>query len=131
MPEAPATWRTIPHKLQLSILGLCRLVDFLQISSLQTYIFFQLESFDRRLQYSDIAWQAGILQGSFTATQCFTAVLWGRAADAYWCGRKNVLLVGLLATALSCFGIGFSVSFAQALLFRVIGGGLNGTVGIV
>ncbi|GMG14480.1 unnamed protein product [Aspergillus oryzae] len=127
----PVTWMTLPRKKQLALLGLCRVFDFLQIASLQAYMFYQLKSFDEGLSDADVSTQAGILQGAFTAAQFATAIPWGRVADAEWGGRKFVLLVGLLGTAVSCLGVAFATSFAQAVLWRSFGGAINGTVGII
>lgn len=128
---SPVTWLSLPRKGQLTLLGLCRVFDFLQISSLQAYMFFQLKSFNPELSDADISTQAGILQGAFTAAQFATAVAWGQVADAQWGGRKFVLLVGLLGTAVSCLGVAFATSFAQAVFWRFFGGAINGTVGII
>lgn len=125
------TWMSLPRKSQLALLGLCRVFDFLQIASLQAYMFYQLKSFNENLSDSDVATQAGILQGAFTAAQFATAIPWGRVADAEWGGRRFVLLVGLLGTAFSCLGVAFSTSFAQAVFWRSFGGAINGTVGII
>ena len=127
----PVTWMSLPRKQQLAILGLCRVFDFLQIASLQAYMFYQLKSFDQNLSDSDVSTQAGILQGAFTAAQFATAIPWGRVADAEWGGRKFVLLVGLLGTSVSCLGVAFAKSFAQAVFWRSFGGAINGTVGII
>ncbi|KAL7621599.1 hypothetical protein AAE478_008924 [Parahypoxylon ruwenzoriense] len=129
--DEPITWNSLPRKDQLVILFLCRLVDFLQVASLQAYVFFQLKSFDNTLSDAQVSSQAGILQGAFTGVQVLTAFLWGKAADASWCGRKRVLLIGLFGTAISCLGYGFSASFYWAVFWRATGGGINGTVGII
>lgn len=71
------------------------------------------------------------MQGGFAAAQLCTAILWGRLADSDLGGRKRVLLIGLSGTALSCIGFGFSTSFWQALFFRMLGGALNGNVGVM
>lgn len=44
-PKKPehVTWMSLPHKGQLLILFLCRFVDFLQVATLQAYIFYQLK----------------------------------------------------------------------------------------
>lgn len=127
----PVTWLSLPRKRQLAILFLSRLFDFLQIASLQAYMFYQLKSFDPGLSDAAISGQAGLLQGCYTAAQVATAIFWGKVADARWGGRKMVLLIGLGSAAFSCVGFGFSRTFAQAAAFRIIGGGLNGTVGIM
>ncbi|KAI1493640.1 major facilitator superfamily domain-containing protein [Biscogniauxia mediterranea] len=130
-PEPPVTWMTLPRKDQLMILFIARLVDFLQVASLQAYVFYQLKSFDNSLSDAEISSQAGLLQGAFTGAQVLTAFLWGKAADAGWCGRKMVLIIGLFGTAISCIGYGFASSFWAAAFWRVAGGGINGTVGII
>lgn len=131
-PQAgPVTWLSLPRKDQLAILFLCRVVDFLQVASLQAYIFFQLKSFDSSLSDAEISTQAGILQGCFTGAQVLTAILWGKIADSGSGGRKLVLLVGLGGTAISCLGYGFSTTFWQAACFRLLAGAINGTVGIM
>ncbi|KAI0975920.1 major facilitator superfamily domain-containing protein [Xylaria arbuscula] len=129
--DGPVTWMSLPRKDQLAILFLSRLVDFLQVASLQAYVFYQLKSFDDTLSDAQISGQAGLLQGAFTGAQVLTAFLWGKAADASWCGRKNVLIIGLLGTAISCIGYGFATSFWTAAFWRAAGGGINGTVGII
>jgi MFS family permease len=125
------TWLSLPQKDQLAILFLCRLVDFLQVGSLQAYVFYQLKTFDPSLSDAAIASQAGILLGCFTGAQVATAMLWGKAADAKSGGRKLVLLIGMGGTAVSCFGYGFATTFVEAVCFRILAGGINGTVGIV
>lgn len=128
----PVSWSSLPRKGQLAILFLCRFVDFLQVASLQAYVFYQLKSMASG-DTSDVAvsTQAGLLQGCFTGAQVLTAILWGKAADAPWCGRKRVLIIGLAGTAVSCVGYGFATTFAWAAVWRVVGGGINGTVGII
>ncbi|TFB05264.1 putative membrane protein [Trichoderma ghanense] len=129
--SGPVTWMSLPRKDQLFILFLSRLVDFLQVASLQAYVFFQLKAFDDSLSDAQISQQAGILQGCFTGAQVMTAILWGKAADASWCGRKRVLLIGLAGTAVSCLGYGFARTFFWAAFWRAFGGAVNGTVGII
>lgn len=129
--EAPVTWRSLPQKGQLAILTLARLSEPLTQTSLQAYMFYQLKSFDPSLPDATISAQTGILQGSFTAAQFVTAMLWGRVADSDRVGRKRVLLVGLFGTCLSCVGFGFSKNFVQAAVFRTLGGALNGNVGVM
>ena len=127
----PVTWMSLPHKDQLFLLFIGRLVDFLQIASMQAYVFYQLKHFDKSLSDAEISQQAGILQGCFTGAQVLTAILWGKAADASWCGRKRVLVIGLGGTALSCIGYGFATTFFWAAFWRAFGGAINGTVGII
>ncbi|KAL3424253.1 major facilitator superfamily transporter [Phlyctema vagabunda] len=127
--DGPVTWMSLPHKRQLLILTLARLSEPLVQTSLRSYLFYQLKSFDETLPDSVIASQAGIMQGAFAAAQLLTAMLWGRISDRS--GRKSVLLIGLFGTTASVLGFGFSTSFWQALIFRMMGGALNGNVGVM
>lgn len=124
-------WKDLPHKQQLVVIVLTRLSEPLVQTSLQSYMFYQLKSFDPSLPDSVIAGQAGVLHASFTAAQLFTAMIWGRLADSSRVGRKKVIMIGLLGTMISVLGFGFSTSFWQALTFRSLGGITNGNVGVL
>ncbi|RDW75959.1 hypothetical protein BP5796_06780 [Coleophoma crateriformis] len=123
------TWMTLPHKRQLLILTCARLSEPLVQTSLRSYLWYMLKSFDSSLPDSTIASQAGIMQGAFAAAQLCTAMLWGRFSDSH--GRKKALLMGLTGTTISCLGFGFSTTFWQALVFRMIGGATNGNIGVM
>jgi len=129
--EEKVTWRSLPHRRQLIILTLARLSEPLVQTSLQAYMFYQLKSFDQSLPDSKIAAQAGMMASSFTGAQFLTAMMWGRVSDSERGGRKLVLLVGLFGTSVSCLGFGFARSFPQAILFRTLGGILNGNIGVM
>lgn len=129
--DEPVTWASLPKKGQLAVLTIARLSEPLTERSLAAYMFYQLRSFNPSLPDSTITRQGGMLTASFAAAQFVTAVWWGRAADTPWIGRKRVLLVGLFGTCVSCIGVGFSKSFAQALFFRACAGCLNGNVGVM
>lgn len=119
----------MPNKLQLAILAGSRFVDFFQMAALQVYMVHQLRSFDPELSDVVISHQAGVLQGSFTAAQIVTSILWGRAADQPMLGRKTVLMIGLVGTGWGCVGLAFSTTYAQAVFWRLMSGAINGTVG--
>jgi hypothetical protein len=125
------TWSSLPRKGQLAILTFARLSEPFTQTSLTAYMFYQLKSFDPALPDSIIAGQGGMVQAAFPAAQLLTAVLWGRAADTDWIGRKRVLLIGLFGTCFSCLGFGFSKTFVQAMICRVLGGALNGNIGVM
>ncbi|KIV94343.1 hypothetical protein PV10_02117 [Exophiala mesophila] len=129
--EAPVTWSSLPKKGQLMVLTIARLSEPLTNVSLAAYMYYQLRFFDPDASDKVISGQGGMLTASFAAAQFLTAIWWGRAADTSWIGRKRVLLIGLCGTAVSCIGIGFSTSFAQALFFRACAGCLNGNVGVM
>lgn len=126
-----ATWSELPNKSQLALLTISRLAEPLTQTSLQSYMFYQLKSFDASQTDDAISSQAGLLAASFTAAQFLTAIPWGRAADSEMVGRKSVILIGLLGTMISAIGFGFSRSFYTAVCWRVVGGALNGNVGVM
>ena len=123
------TWSNMPNKGQLTVLFLSRFVDFFQMAALQTFMVHQLKSFNPDLPASVISHQAGVLQGAFTASQIVTSILWGRAADRPTMGRKLVLNIGLVGTAVGCVGNAFAGSFGEAVFWRLMSGAINGTVG--
>jgi MFS family permease len=125
------SWSSLPRKDQLLILTLARLSEPLAQTSLGSYLFYQLQSFDPSLPDSTISYQAGVINAAFPAAQFLTAMLWGRIADAEYGGRKRVLYIGLLGTMLSIIGFGFSHSFPMAVAFRCLGGVLNGNIGVM
>ena len=134
-PIEQVTWRSLPSKSQLAILTLARLSEPLTQTSLQAYMFYMLKSFPDTSSSASggipsdalVARQAGILAASFTGAQ----FLWGRVADSASMGRKRVILIGLLGSAVGTLGFGFSRSFAQAVGWRVVGGMLNGNIGVM
>ena len=129
--SGPVAWHDLPKKSQLAILTVARLSEPLTQTSLQAYMFYQLKSFGPSIPTATISAQAGMLQGSFTAAQFLTAMMWGQMADKESVGRKRVLLIGLVGTGISCVGFGFSRTFWQAMICRTLGGALNGNVGVM
>ncbi|KAJ3549976.1 hypothetical protein NM208_g216 [Fusarium decemcellulare] len=125
------SWASMPSKGQLAVIMLVRLAEPISERSLTSYLFYQLRWFDRSLDASEIAKQAGHLTAVFAASQCLTSFWWGRAADSSTLGRKGVLLIGLLGSAASALGMGFSTSFQSAMFFRFLAGALNGNVGVL
>jgi len=128
-------WSELPKKGQLAILTLARLSEPLTQQGLQSYMFYQLKSFKlpsgESPSDSTVASQAGILAAAFTGAQFLTAMMWGRLADSEAFGRKKVILIGLLGTAIGSLGFGFSKSFATAIFWRCLGGVLNGNIGVM
>lgn len=70
----------------------------------------------------------GILVASFSAMQFLLAQWWGRLSDRI--GRRPVLLVGLLGSALSYLLFGLAGSFWVLLLSRLVAGGMGATVNV-
>lgn len=84
-----------------------------------------IESFN--VPKNDVAKWAGIITATFSLTQAFTGVLWGRAADRW--GRKPTILCAVSFALISCLLFGFSQNLAWAIVTRAMAGGTNGNVG--
>ncbi|PWW76833.1 MFS general substrate transporter [Tuber magnatum] len=131
--EKPVTWLSLPRKSQLIVLTLCRFSEPLTQTSVASYLYYYLSAFHPPNKpppsAETISRQAGIIASSFALAQCLTGVLWGRLSDKI--GRKPCILFGLAGTAISVIGFGFSENLAMALTFRILGGCLNGNVGVL
>ena len=132
-PKEPQniSWASIPRKGQLAIIVFARLAEPLSERSFASYLFHQLQWFNPNLEASEIAKQAGYLTAVFAAAQCLTSMWWGHAADSPRLGRKRVLVIGLVGSAMSALGMGFSTSLSFAFFFRFLAGALNGNVGVL
>ena len=132
-PKKPviSSWAALPNKTQIIVLSLVRFAEILYQSSTRTYLFYQLKWFDPSLPESVLSSQSGIIQGSSTFVQIFSAIIVGRLADRPSIGRKPMLVLGLLGYAISSVGLAFSKSFTSALLFQAAGGVLDGNAGLV
>jgi MFS family permease len=78
---------------------------------------------------NDAALYCGILIAAFALSESLSGMLWGSYSDKV--GRKPVLLVGCVGTIVSLLLVGFSTSYWMALTGRIIGGLLNGNVGVI
>jgi MFS family permease len=78
---------------------------------------------------SDAAFYAGLLIAAFSFAEALTGMYWGSVSDRM--GRKPVLLIGCAGTLLSLLIVGFASNFWIALLGRLLGGMLNGNVGVI
>jgi MFS family permease len=76
-----------------------------------------------------IAFYAGMITSSFTFAEFSAGLFWGRMSDRI--GRKPVLLIGLIGTAVSMAAFGFSSNLPTAMVARALGGLLNGNIGVL
>lgn len=77
----------------------------------------------------DASFYAGVLIAAFSLAEAMTGMLWGALSDRI--GRKPVLLLGCTGTMLSLLVVGFASSFWVALSGRILGGILNGNIGVI
>jgi MFS family permease len=78
---------------------------------------------------NDAAFWAGILIAAFSLAEALTGMFWGSLSDQI--GRKKVLIFGSSGTMLSLLIVGFAPNFWVALFGRIVGGLLNGNVGVI
>ncbi|KAK2007436.1 MFS general substrate transporter [Colletotrichum eremochloae] len=110
----------------VAVIASVRVVDFYQIASFQTCMTLHLQYLQPGLSTTELARHVGVAQGMFTAAQVVSAPAWGVAVDKI--GRKAVILIGLIATAISCVGVAFAGSIGTIVFWRFLAGATNGTV---
>lgn len=113
---------------QLLVLALCRLAEPIAITSIFPYAWRMVIGFEFGSK-SDASFYCGIIIAAFSLAESFTSIWWGTLSDRI--GRKPVLLLGCCGTILSLLVVGFSESFAVALFGRILGGLLNGNIGVI
>lgn len=117
-----------PHLLIDRSVAICRVAEPIALTSIFPYSWLMVQSFnigDR----SDASFYAGILISAFALAESLTGMWWGSLSDRI--GRKPVLLLGCSGTMLSLLIVGFSTNFTVALLGRILGGVLNGNIGVI
>jgi MFS family permease len=78
---------------------------------------------------SNAPFYAGCLIAAFSLSEACSAVYWGGVSDRI--GRKPVVILGCLGTLASLLLVGFAQNFWVALAGRIIGGALNGNIGVI
>lgn len=114
---------------QVIVLMAVRVAEPVAFTSLFPYVFFMVKHLRPADDESSVARYAGYISGMFALCQALTGVVWGSASDRY--GRKPILILGLLGSAVSLVWFGTATSFATALAARSLGGLLNGNVGVL
>eukprot|EP01138_Halocafeteria_seosinensis_P015772 gb/GECG01016096.1/.p1 GENE.gb/GECG01016096.1/~~gb/GECG01016096.1/.p1 ORF type:complete len:602 (+),score=47.88 gb/GECG01016096.1/:1-1806(+) len=111
---------------QFAVLCVMNLSEAFQINVIWPFVPNQVEWFG--FEVEQVGKYVGMLAASFFLCQFISSFAWGILSDHV--GRRPTLLMGLLGTSLAMLGYGFSQSYLQAMLFRSLGGLLNGNIGI-
>lgn len=114
---------------QMAVVMIVRFSEPVAFTSLFPYIYFMVKHLRPDGSVASIATYAGYISGMFALCQALTGVHWGRYSDKY--GRKPILLIGLMGSAVSLFWFGCSTSYSMAMIARCFGGFLNGNVGVI
>ncbi|GES62327.1 MFS multidrug transporter [Aspergillus terreus] len=126
--DAGADWSAFPIR-QLFVLALCRICEPIAFMSIFPYVYHMVESFHVTDNDRKIALYAGMITSSFTFAEFSAGMFWGRMSDKI--GRKPVLIMGLIGTAISMIAFGFAPNLATAMIARALGGLLNGNIGVL
>ncbi|RDW90165.1 MFS transporter [Aspergillus mulundensis] len=121
-------WSAFPIR-QLFVLALCRICEPIAFMSIFPYVYHMVESFHVTDNDRKIALYAGLITSSFTFAEFSAGMFWGRMSDRI--GRKPVLVMGLIGTAISMIVFGFAPNLATAMIARALGGLLNGNIGVL
>lgn len=78
---------------------------------------------------SDAPFFAGILISAFSLAEACSGMYWGGVSDRV--GRKPVVICGILGTMSSLLLVGLAPNFWVALAGRIVGGALNGNIGVI
>lgn len=111
---------------QLLVLGLCRLAEPVAFISIISYNFVLVT--DIKGPQNASFW-AGCLVSAFAIAEASTSMIWGSLSDKF--GRKPIIMIGLMGTVISSLLLGFARSYWFALAARVVGGLLNGNIGVM
>jgi len=116
----------IPRGIVLAVL-LVNCAEAINICFLFPFMAFMLE--DMGFTGHRLGYYCGALAASFCTGQFISSYAWGFLSDHY--GRKPTLVIGTLGTAIGTAIFGFSRSFPQAVVGRVMSGILSGNLGIL
>lgn len=97
--------------------------------SIFPYVYHMVESFHVTDNDRKIALYAGMITSAFTFAEFSAGMFWGRMSDNV--GRKPVLVMGLVGTAISMVVFGFAPNLPIAMIARALGGLLNGNIGVL
>ncbi|KAI1940951.1 hypothetical protein LOZ12_003764 [Ophidiomyces ophidiicola] len=114
--------------LQLFILAICRLAEPIALTSIFPYSWAMVRDF-KIGDKSNASFYAGFLISAFSLAESLTGMFWGGFSDKV--GRKPVLLFGCFGTMASLLIVGFASNFWVALFGRIVGGILNGNIGVI
>ncbi|RDH18711.1 MFS general substrate transporter [Aspergillus niger ATCC 13496] len=126
--EGNGDWAAFPVR-QLFVLALCRICEPIAFMSIFPYVYQMVESFHVTDNDRKIALYAGMITSAFTFAEFSAGMFWGRMSDKI--GRKPVLIMGLIGTAISMVVFGFAPNLPTAMIARALGGLLNGNIGVL
>jgi MFS family permease len=110
------------------VLSITMLGEFLSANVAMPFLLFMVKGFGEISDEAQIAFWTGILVSAFFLTQFLTSLLWATAADRH--GRRLVLTLSLLGSAVTVLLFGTCTSLRQAIAVRLLQGIFAGAVGV-
>lgn len=123
--NTPAT--PIPVR-QMAVLAFVALCEQTALNSISPYLPSMAASFPG-VRDSEIGMYVGTIASSFALAQFATNFFWGWLSDHI--GRKPVILLGTILTAVCFLAFGFCKTLWQAILVQTFMGIVNGNQGVV
>jgi MFS family permease len=126
--QEPSHNETPLPKRQLAILAVIALAEQTALNSISPYLPAMASTFPE-VKDGQVGLYVGLIASSFALAQFATNFFWGWLSDRI--GRKPVVLMGTLLTAI-CFVIfGFSRTLWQAIFAQTLMGLVNGNQGVI
>ncbi|PTD09483.1 hypothetical protein FCULG_00008835 [Fusarium culmorum] len=110
--------------LQILLLCYARVMEPIAFFSIFPFIA-QMVQQNGNLPKSDVGFYSGLIESLFSATQMVVLISWSRLADRI--GRRPVLLITMLGTAVGPVLFGMSKTIGQMILFRCMAGVFSGS----
>ncbi|KAG5646725.1 hypothetical protein DXG03_002407 [Asterophora parasitica] len=114
--------------LSMIVLSITMLGEFLSANVSTPFLLFMVKGFGPRANESEVAFWTGILVSTFFLTQFVTSLLWATVAEKH--GRRAVLIISLLGSAVTCLSFGTATTLQQAIVIRLMQGIFAGAVGV-
>ncbi|KNG49553.1 MFS general substrate transporter [Stemphylium lycopersici] len=113
---------------QLGLLALVRVAEPIALTSILPYAWKLVSNFHVGTE-TNAPFFAGLLISAFSLAEACSGMYWGSVSDRI--GRKPVVILGCLGTMSSLLLVGLAPNFWVALAGRIIGGALNGNIGVI
>lgn len=110
------------------ITALVRVAEPIALTSILPYAWKLVTNFQVGSE-SNAPFFAGLLISAFSLAEACSGMYWGCVSDRV--GRKPVIILGAGGTLLSLILVGLAPNFWVALAGRIIGGALNGNIGVI
>ncbi|KAJ5475788.1 hypothetical protein N7475_001517 [Penicillium sp. IBT 31633x] len=125
--DSPGTVSPLPKR-QMAVLAMIALAEQTALNSISPYLPDMASTFPE-VEPAQVGVYVGTIASAFALAQFVTNYFWGWLSDRI--GRKPVILLGTLLTALCFVAFGFCRTLAQAIAVQALMGVVNGNQGLV